>query len=57
VAANLPMAAAPIQSVVNNVTAPTTKTNAPKLVSLNQIPVRNTEPTFMRMIMDSTRVV
>lgn len=57
VAANLPVAAAPAQNVVNNVTAPATKTLAPKLVALNQIPVRNTEATFLRMIMDSTRMV
>lgn len=54
---NLPTGATQSTSVVNNVNAPQVKNMPQKLLSLNAIAVRNTEPTFLRMIMDSTRVV
>lgn len=54
---NLPRTRPAADTVVNNVNAPEVKNLPQKLMSLNAIAVRNTEPTFLRMIMDSTRVV
>ena len=44
-------------SVVNNVNTGQTRQMPQKTAELNTIPVRNMDPTFMRLIMDNTRVV
>lgn len=54
---NLPSTKSPAAGVVNNVNAGQTRQMPQKTAELNTISVRNMDPTFMRLIMDNTRVV
>lgn len=54
---NLPLIKPSAASVVNNVNTGQTKQVPQKPAELNTIAVRNMDPTFMRLIMDNTRVV
>jgi hypothetical protein len=54
---NLPATKPPVNNVVNNVNKSERGSTPQKLLDLKTVAVRNTEPTFMRMIEESTRVV
>lgn len=54
---NLPSTKPQVNNVVNNLNAAQKAPLPLKVLNLKTVEVRNTEPTFMRMIMESTRVV